>query len=113
VDEHRRADENFDDQRRRTPLLHAGALIDVMDALPQELRSRGHEVAVTLPIIGEIRDNPAFKEEDTGSRSMFASAIIYIAEYLQGHSPSGSNYFFVRCDEFFDRDGITVNTARL
>jgi starch synthase len=31
---------------------------------------------------------------------------IYIAEYLQGHSASGVQLFFVRCDEFFDRDGI-------
>src|SRR5205807_705373 len=30
----------------------------------------------------------------------------YIAEYLQGHTPSGVQLFFVRCDEFFDRDGI-------
>src|SRR5437667_705463 len=89
------------------PLLHAGALIDVMDALPHELRSRGHEVAVTLPYYREIRDNPAFKEEDTGvTVDVRVGDKIYIAEYLQGHSPGGVQLFFVRCDEFFDRDGI-------
>src|SRR5919109_4969780 len=89
------------------PLLHAGALIGVMDALPHELRSRGHEVAVALPYYREIRDNPAFKEEDTGvTVDVRVGEKTYIAEYLQGHSPSGVQLFFVRCDEFFDRDGI-------
>ena len=89
------------------PLLHAGALIDVMDALPHELRSRGHEVAVALPYYREIRENPAFKEEDTGvTVDVRVGEKTYIAEYLQGHSPRGVQLFFVRCDEFFDRDGI-------
>ncbi|MFZ3375362.1 MAG: glycogen/starch synthase, partial [Chthoniobacterales bacterium] len=48
------------------PLVRAGALVDVMDALPRELRARGHEVSVTLPYYREIRENTAFKEEDTG-----------------------------------------------
>ena len=89
------------------PLLHAGALIDVMDALPHELRERGHEVAVALPFYREIRENPAFKEEDTGvTVDVRVGEKIYIAEYLQGHTPSGVQLFFIRCDEFFDRDGI-------
>src|SRR5882724_13572118 len=86
------------------PLLHAGALIDVMDALPQELRSRGHEVAVVLPYYREIRDNPAFKEEDTGvTVDVRVGDKTYIAEYLQGRSASGVQLFFIRCDDFFDR----------
>jgi starch synthase len=89
------------------PLLHAGALIDVMDALPHELRSRGDEVAVALPYYREIRENPAFKEEDTGvTVDVRVGEKTYIAEYLQGHTASGVQLFFVRCDEFFDRDGI-------
>src|SRR5213082_3184663 len=89
------------------PLQHAGALIDVMDALPHELRARGHEVAVALPYYREIRENPAFKEEDTGvTVDVRVGEKTYIAEYLQGHTPSGVQLFFVRCDEFFDRDGV-------
>jgi starch synthase len=89
------------------PMLHAGALIDVMDALPHELRERGHEVAVVLPYYREIRENPAFKEEDTGvSVDVRVGEKTYIAEYLQSHSSRGVQLFFVRCDEFFDRDGI-------
>jgi len=89
------------------PLLHAGALIDVMDALPHALRERGHEVAVALPFYREIRENPAFKEEDTGvTVDVRVGEKTYIAEYLQGHTASGVQLFLIRCDEFFDRDGI-------
>jgi starch synthase len=89
------------------PLLHAGALIDVIDVLPRELRARGHEVAVALPYYREIRENPAFKEEDTGvTVDVRVGDKTYIAEYLQAHSASGVQLFLVRCDEFFDRDGI-------
>jgi len=89
------------------PMQHAGALIDVMDALPHELRARGHEVAVALPFYREIRENPAFKEEDTGvTVDVRVGDKTYIAEYLQGRSSSGVQLFLIRCDEFFDRDGV-------
>ena len=48
------------------PLQRAGALIDVMDALPRELRKRGHQVSVTLPYHREIRENSKFKAKRTG-----------------------------------------------
>ena len=48
------------------PLLRAGALVDVMDALPAALRARGHDVAVALPFYREIRKNPVFHAEETG-----------------------------------------------
>ena len=89
------------------PLQRSGALVDVMDALPHELRARGHEVAVALPFYREIRDNPGFKEEDTGvTVDVRVGEKTYIAEYLQGRSPSGVQLFLIRCDDFFDRDGV-------
>jgi starch synthase len=89
------------------PMLHAGALIDVMDALPHELRERGHEVAVVMPYYREVRENPLLKDEDTGvTVDVRVGEKTYIAEYLQAHSERGVQMFFVRCDEFFDRDGI-------
>ena len=30
----------------------------------------------------------------------------HVARYLEGRSASGVQLFFIRCDEFFDRDGI-------
>jgi starch synthase len=89
------------------PLQRAGALIDVMDALPRELRARGHEVSVALPFYQEIRENPTFKEEDTGvTVDVRVGEKTYIAEFLEGHSASGVQLFLVRCDEFFERPGI-------
>ena len=89
------------------PLMRAGALVDVMDALPRELRARGHEVSVTLPYYREIRENTAFKEEDTGvTVDVRVGDKTYIAEYLEGRSASGVQLFFIRCDDFFDRPDL-------
>jgi len=89
------------------PLARAGAIVDVLDVLPRELRERGHEVSVVLPFYREIRENPGFKEQDTGvTLDIRVGDKTYIAEYLEGRSASGVQLFFVRCDEFFDREGI-------
>ena len=89
------------------PLPHAGALIDVMEALPRELRARGHDVSVALPFYREIRENAAFKEQESGvTVDVRVGKKSYVAEYLEGRSPSGVQLFLVRCDEFFDRAGL-------
>jgi starch synthase len=89
------------------PLQRAGAVIDVMDGLPAALRSQGHEVCVALPFYREIRENRAFEKKDTGiSADVQVGDSVYVARYLEGRSASGVQLFLVRCDEFFDRDGI-------
>src|SRR2546423_3285673 len=89
------------------PLQRAGALIDVMDALPHELRERGHEVRVALTFYREIRENPGFKEQDTGiTVDVRVGDKTHIAEYLEGRSASGVQLFLIRCDEFVDRPEI-------
>ncbi len=89
------------------PLQRTGALVDVMEALPHELRARGHEVSVALPFYREVRENPRFKEEDTGvTVDVRVGQKTYIAEYLEGRSAGGVQLFLIRCDEFFDRPGI-------
>jgi starch synthase len=89
------------------PLQRTGALIDVVDALAAALRSRGHEVCVALPFYREIRENRAFKKQNTGiAADVQVGDKIYVARYLEGRSASGVQLFLIRCDEFFDRDGI-------
>src|SRR5213596_568550 len=89
------------------PLQRAGALTDVMDALPSALRARGHEVSVVLPFYREIQENRGFKKKDTGiAVDVQAGDKIYVARYLEGRSASGVQLFLVRCDEFFDRPEI-------
>src|SRR5881392_1025851 len=89
------------------PLQRTGAVIDVMDGLPAALRSRGHEVCVALPFYREIQENRAFKKKDTGiAVDIQVGEKVYVARYLEGRSASGVQLLLIRCDEFFDRDGI-------
>jgi starch synthase len=89
------------------PLQRGGALVDVMDGLPNALRARGDEVSVALPFYREIRENRAFKENDTGiTVDVQMGDEIHVARYLEGRSASGVQLFLIRCDEFFDRPGI-------
>ena len=88
-------------------MQRAGALVDVMDALPSALRDRGNEVSVALPFYREIRENRAFKKKDTGiTVEVQVGDTTHVARYLEGRSASGVQLFFIRCDEFFDRTGI-------
>ncbi len=89
------------------PLERTGALIDVMDALPAALRARGQDVCVALPFYREIRENRAFKKKNTGiGVDVQVGEKVYPARYLEGRSASGVQVYLIRCDEFFDRDGI-------
>ena len=89
------------------PLQRAGALVDVMDALPRALRARGNEISVALPFYREIRENTVFKAKNTGvTVDIQVGKKTYPAKYLEGRSTSGVQLFLVRCDEFFDRPGI-------
>lgn len=90
-----------------SPLQRAGALVDVMDALPSALRARGHEVSIALPFYREIRENRAFRKKDSGiTVDVQVGDSSHVARYLEGRSASGVQLFLIRCDEFFDRPGI-------
>src|ERR1039457_6077058 len=79
------------------PLSRAGAIVDVLDALPRELRTRGHEVSVALPFYRAIREDSRFKERDTGvTLDVRVGDKTYIAEYLEGRSASGVQLFLGR-----------------
>jgi starch synthase len=89
------------------PMTRATALVDVLEALPRELRARGHEMACALPFYREIRENPAVVVRDTGiTVDVRVGDDNHVAEYLEGRTTGGVQIFFVRCDEFFDRPGI-------
>ena len=89
------------------PLQRAGGLIDVLQALPRELRARGHEISLAMPFYREIRENTSFNTEDTGiTVDVRVGEKTYVAEYLEGRTETGVQLFLIRCDEFFDRAGI-------
>lgn len=89
------------------PLARATVLVDVLEALPRELRARGHEIAIVLPFYREVRENAVAQYQDTGiTVDVKVGAKNYVAEFLSGRSGGGVQVFFVRCDDFFDRPGI-------
>lgn len=89
------------------PLARATVLVDVIEALPRELRARGHEIAIVLPYYREIRENAEVQQKDTGvTVDVRLGPQSYVAEFLTGGTAGGVQLFYVRCDEFFDRTGI-------
>jgi starch synthase len=86
------------------PLMRSGALADVLEALPRELKKRGHEVALALPFYREIRTNP--RNEVRSTRVTIKISLgrkKHAAEILECFTPSGLQVFLIKCDEFFDR----------
>src|SRR3954470_24049292 len=89
------------------PLARATALVDVLEALPRELRARKHEVAIAMPFYREISENMAIDLSDTGiTVDVRLADKNYVAEFVQGRTAGGVQLFFVRCDAFFDRASI-------
>ncbi len=87
--------------------------MDVLEALPRELRARGHEIGIVLPFYREIRENESVQYKDTGvTVDVRVGAKNYVAEFLSGRTAGGVQVFYVRCDEFFDRAGIYGRTWR-
>ena len=89
------------------PLARATALVDVLEALPRELRARKHEVGIAMPYYREISENMAVDLRDTGiTVDVPVGEKNYVAEFVEGRSASGVQTFFIRCDAFFDRPSI-------
>lgn len=89
------------------PLARATALVDVLEALPRELKVRGHEIGIVLPYYREIRENAEVSHKDTGvTVDVRVGSRTCVAEFLAGRTTGGVQLFYVRCDEFFDRAGI-------
>lgn len=89
------------------PLSRATVLVDVLEALPRELRARGHEIGIVMPYYRDIRENAEVQHKDTGvTVDVRVGGRTYVAEFLSGRTAGGVQLFYVRCDEFFDRAGI-------
>src|SRR6478609_7365684 len=89
------------------PLSRATALVDVLEALPRELRARKHEVGIAMPYYREISENMTLDLRDTGiTVDIKLGEKNYVAEFVEGRTAGGVQLFFARCDEFFDRPGI-------
>jgi len=89
------------------PMQRATVLVDTLEALPRELRARGHEVGIVLPYYRELRQDPNVQVTDTGvTVDVPVGPNNYVAEFLTARTTGGVQIFFVRTDELFDRPGI-------
>src|SRR6476620_9219734 len=89
------------------PLARATALVDVLEALPRELRARKHEVGIAMPYYREISENMSLDLRDTGiTVDVRMADKTYVAEFVEGRTAGGVQTFFIRCDTFFDRASI-------
>src|SRR4051794_13476481 len=89
------------------PLHRATVLVDVLEALPRELRARGHEIGIVLPYYRELREDSSIQVTDTGvTVDVRVGAKTYVAEFLTARTAGGVQIFLTRCDAFFDRAGI-------
>src|SRR3982750_2157502 len=89
------------------PLARSGALSDVLVALPRELKTRGHEIALAMPYYREIRANKKVKTNPLHvSLEISLGEKRLAADLLEGRTAEDLQIFFVRCDELFDRPGI-------
>ncbi|HZE57771.1 MAG TPA: glycogen/starch synthase, partial [Chthoniobacterales bacterium] len=81
------------------PLARATALVDVLEALPRELRARKHEVGIAMPYYREISENMTLDLRDTGiTVDVPVGEKTYVAEFIEGRTAGGVQTFFIRCD---------------
>jgi starch synthase len=84
------------------PFSKTGGLADVIEALPKELVSQGHEVAVVLP---RYRGTQV-KHIAVKSLTVPMGASLRFPAIADGLRPHGIQYFFVDDSEFFDREQL-------
>ncbi|MGB8340727.1 MAG: glycogen synthase [Chthoniobacterales bacterium] len=89
------------------PLARSGALADVLVALPRELKSRGHELALAMPYYREIRENRKIRTKPLRvSLEISLGEKRLTADLLEGRTAEDLQIFFVHCDELYDRPGV-------
>ena len=86
------------------PFIKSGGLADVIGSLPQAISETGCEVRVVLPLYLAIeRKFTGLKEAaefDVQSGIIFKRAVAY------SYETNGLTYYFIRCDEYFQREQL-------
>jgi starch synthase len=93
------------------PFAKTGGLADVSGALPRSIARRGERISLITPFYRETRQRV---KKTSAIADITVSAGLHkvrvqILRELEGSG--GVSVFFVRCDEFFDRDGLYENAA--
>ena len=78
------------------PLARSGALADVLVALPRELKTRGHEIALAMPYYREIRENRKIKPKPLSvSLEITLGEKKLAADLLEARTAEDLQIFFV------------------
>lgn len=85
------------------PFIKSGGLADVIGSLPQCINGHEYKVAVVMPLYKRIMDN--FELEEVGSFHVH-SGLIDKEAVLYHTNLNDIEYYFIRQDEYFDRDGM-------
>lgn len=85
------------------PFIKSGGLADVIGSLPQCLNDDEFKVAVVMPLYKRIMDK--FELEEVGSFHV-QSGLIDKDASLYHTSLNDIDYYFIRQDDYFDRDGM-------
>ncbi len=85
------------------PYIKSGGLADVIGSLPQCIDHKKYKIAVVLPLYKKIMDK--FELEKVGDFPV-QSGLINKTAGLYKDSSTGVDYYFIRQDDYFNRDGM-------
>jgi starch synthase len=88
------------------PFSKTGGLADVIEALPRALASKGHEVAVVLPLYDASKPMPVVAQ----SLTIPMAGKLRFPAIVGGMALQGVRYFFLDDPAYFQRDGLYGNS---
>jgi len=88
------------------PYSKTGGLADVIGVLPGAIAAQGHDVRLFLPYYAETR-RKAIEVKETGvGVAVPVRGWPVQGTLLQTQTPAGVTVYFIRKDEYYDRDGL-------
>jgi starch synthase len=94
------------------PFAKTGGLADVAGALPQALAHLGYEVKVFMPLYKQVdAERFGIASYRTGLKIDVAGAEETFDLYNLKDDESGCEFYFIKLDKYYDRDGLYVDPA--